>query len=151
MDYLIEVETVAEQWIAAARERTTVQRVAQDILRLSEAPWGLIRERPELRRDGHNVAVYWAEGGEVSVEVGVQVVSRFEPTERVVCSATPGGLVARAAHFGPYAELGAAHRAVNAWCKSQGRVLAGHSWEIYGDWHDDPAKLRTDVLWLLSS
>jgi effector-binding domain-containing protein len=80
----------------------------------------------------------------------VQVVSDFESTETVVCSATPAGTVARTAHFGPYNQLGPAHAAVRKWCKQNGRESVAPYWEIYGDWSDDPAKLRTDVLYLLS-
>jgi len=27
--------------------------------------------------------------------------------------------------------------------------VAGVTWEVYGDWHDDPAQVRTDVYFLL--
>ncbi|HKA05479.1 MAG TPA: hypothetical protein VKD67_14185 [Acidimicrobiales bacterium] len=30
-----------------------------------------------------------------------------------------------------------------------GHVLTRTRWEIYGDWHDDPAKVETEVYWLL--
>ena len=52
-------------------------------------------------------------------------------------------------HYGPYDRLGAAHDAVMAWCREHGHKTALPFWEIYGDWEDDPAKLRTDVLYLL--
>jgi effector-binding domain-containing protein len=80
----------------------------------------------------------------------VQIVQRFEPTEVVVCATVPGGAIATTAHFGPYDRLGAAHDAVQAWCKREGRALTGVSWEIYGDWTDDPSQLRTDVCYLLA-
>ncbi len=99
--------------------------------------------------NGDNVAIYWDEAGGGSVEVGVQVTRPFEPTKEVVCSATPGGTVARTAHFGPYDQLGPAHQAVRDWCKLNGREIAMPFWEVYGDWNDDPSKLRTDVFYLL--
>ena len=34
-------------------------------------------------------------------------------------------------------------------CRQHGHETALPLWEIYGDWDDDPAKLRTDVLYLL--
>jgi len=150
MSHSVQVTTVVEQTLAAARQRTTLARVSADIQRLLKAPWDFIGMNPDLRRDGHNVAVYRNEGAEVSVEVGVQVVRKFEPTDLVVCSRTPQGTVATTTHVGPYSELGAAHRAVQTWCKDNRRSLAGISWEIYGDWDDDPTKLRTDVLYLLT-
>jgi hypothetical protein len=150
MGYVVEVTTVAEQLVAAARRRSALGRVSGEIQRLLDAPWALIRGRPELRRDGHNVAVYRDGPAGVSVEVGVQVVRRFDATEEVVCSSTPGGAVATTTHFGPYTELGAAHDAVQRWCAEHARPRAGICWEIYGDWEEDPAKLRTDVLYLLA-
>jgi hypothetical protein len=145
--YAVHIEDVAEQLLAASRERTTMRRVSQDIRRLLEAPWALIRERPELRRGGHNVALYH---DAATVEVGIQIVAPFAPTDLVVCSATPAGTVATTAHLGPYDALGYAHDAVHAWCARSQRRLAGPFWEIYGDWNDDPSQLRTDVLYLLA-
>jgi hypothetical protein len=45
--------------------------------------------------------------------------------------------------------LGAAHEAVLHWCAGQGLAVAGPRWETYGHWHEDPARLETDVFWLL--
>src|SRR5262249_3949851 len=131
------------------RQRTTFKRISQEIGRLLEPVWVFIRQHPGLRTDGHNVAVYWDASGEGAIEVGVQVVRIFEPTDAVVNSVVPSGLTATTTHVGPYSELGPAHEAVRAWCKSQGHELAGPYWEVYGDWSDDPAKLRTDVFYLL--
>ena len=60
------------------------------------------------------------------------------------------GTVARTVHYGPYDQLGAAHDAVMAWCREHGHETRLPFWEIYGDWDDDPAKLRTDILYLLA-
>jgi hypothetical protein len=81
--------------------------------------------------------------------VGIQVVRRFEGNGKVVGSATPAGMVARTAHFGPYSQLGSAHDAVREWCRRSLRETMFPFWEIYGDWADDPAQLSTDVLYLL--
>jgi hypothetical protein len=32
----------------------------------------------------------------------------------------------------------------------QNLVLAGPCWELYGEWHDDPARRRTDMYHLLA-
>jgi hypothetical protein len=150
MEYSVEIVNVPEQLLAAARERTTMRRVSQDIRRLLDGPWALIKERRDLRTDGHNVAVYleWVPDG--AVEVGVQIITTFDATDLVVCSATPAGRAAVTTHFGPYNELHHAHRAAREWCAKHGHKLAGTAWEVYGDWTDDPAKLRTDVHWLLA-
>jgi effector-binding domain-containing protein len=54
-----------------------------------------------------------------------------------------------AVHHGAYQGLFATHRAVHEWCAMSGREVAGSRWEIYGDWHEDPAQLETEVYYLL--
>ena len=73
----------------------------------------------------------------------------FENGGGLTCSATPAGPVATVAHFGPHNEMHKGYDALFKWCNEHGRILAGPFWEIYGDWEDDPAKLRTDVYCLL--
>jgi effector-binding domain-containing protein len=94
--------------------------------------------------------VYRDAGAEVDVEVGVEFRVPCPLTGRVVASTLPAGTAAMTVHYGPYAELRAAHDAVAAWCAHQGRQSSGTRWEIYGPHHDDPAQLRTSVFWLLA-
>jgi effector-binding domain-containing protein len=84
------------------------------------------------------------------VEVGVELSQPCLLTGRVVASSLPAGQVARTVHRGPYAGLGAAHKAVLEWCAAQARRPAGPRWEVYGPHRDDPAELRTEVYYLLS-
>ena len=42
-----------------------------------------------------------------------------------------------------------AYAALTQWCADSKRRTAGVSWEVYGDWEDDPAKRRTDIYFLL--
>lgn len=149
MEYQVSVKQVLEQPIAAARQRTTFALVSQQIGKLLDHPWQLIRQHPGLRTDGDNVAIYWDTAGGGSVEVGVQVTAPFQETEEVVCSATPAGKVAMTSHFGPYNQLEAPHLAIRKWCRQNGYEITLPYWEVYGDWDDDPAKLRTDVFYLL--
>ena len=53
--------------------------------------WAFLGATPGLRTDGHNVMLYrpGASGGDVAVEVGVQVTASFEPVGRVVPSVLP--------------------------------------------------------------
>jgi effector-binding domain-containing protein len=110
-----------------------------------------------VKQNGQNVVVYWNVEGEnllntpegCPIDVGVQVAAPFENGGALTCSATPGGTVANVAHIGPYNEMYKSYEALMAWCGEHGRTLAGPCWEIYGDWEDDPAKLRTDVYCLL--
>ena len=149
MEYEVVIETVEEQPVAAARQRTTFAAISREIGTLLDGPWAFVRAQPGLWTVGHNVAIYWDNANGGSIEVGVQVVRRFEAEGDVICSATPAGTVARTIHYGPYDQLLSAHRAVQAWCQEHGHQTVRPYWEIYGDWEDDPTKLRTDVLYLL--
>ncbi len=112
--------------------------------------WNFIRAA-KIEGAGRLVALYT--GGTLDaldVECGAEVGGPFTSDGHVVLSATPGGPVAVAIHFGPYHLLGQAHNAVRDWCRAQGLTLAGPSWEVYDHWTDDPTKLRTDVYYLLT-
>ena len=54
-----------------------------------------------------------------------------------------------AVHVGPYDRMKETHDAIHAWHKENNRTFAGKSWEIYGDWSDDPSKLETAIMYLL--
>ena len=101
--------------------------------------------------DGQNIFVYRTteSPNELDVEFGVGVTSRFSPDGSIVYAELPIGQVATATHWGDYARLGETHKAVIDWCKANNRKRTGTRWEIYGHWYDDPAKIRTDVYWLL--
>jgi len=43
-----------------------------------------------------------------------------------------------------------AHVAIHNWAREKGYKLARPSWEVYGHWNDDPAKLRTDIFYLIA-
>jgi effector-binding domain-containing protein len=106
-----------------------------------------------VRQQGHNVIVYegpLAEGS--AVQMGVQVDGAFVGRGEIAWVMTPsGGRVVRTVHGGPYPELTRAHAAVRERCDRQGLRRTGCSWEIYGDWTDDPSQLETEVLYLLAS
>jgi effector-binding domain-containing protein len=114
--------------------------------------WKYFREAG-LPKPGRHLALYL--DGKGSIEVGAEVAAPFKGTDRIVCSRTPGGPVATAAHFGPYDSLGEAHRAIQNWCADHGHRTTGVSWEIYGhwleEWNRDPSKIRTDVFYLVDA
>jgi effector-binding domain-containing protein len=83
--------------------------------------------------------------GRVAVEVGVEVGGPFAPAGRVRPAELPAGPAALTIHRGPYDGLGAAHEAVLSWCAAHGHELTGERWEVYGDWHEDPAMLETGI------
>jgi hypothetical protein len=41
------------------------------------------------------------------------------------------------------------HDAIHARREANNRAFAGKSWEIYGNWSDDPSKLETTIMYLL--
>jgi len=146
MEYQVHAERVESQTTAVVRRRASLRELAQVVPQGCGEVWAFARAAG-LPRPGRHLALYF--DNEINLEVGVEVDRPFVGNDQVVCSSTPAGLVATAAHFGPYNRLGDAHDAVCKWCTANGCVKAGPCWEVYGHWDDDPAKLRTDVYYLL--
>ena len=96
---------------------------------------------------GHNVVVYpsFSESA-IDIVAGVQTPAPIEPEGAVFASASPAGRAATAAYFGPYDKMAPAHEAIQRWLAAQG-LRSDVSWEVYGDWSDDAAKLRTDIFY----
>jgi hypothetical protein len=96
-------------------------------------------------KGGLNIVFYPGSGaaGEFEIACGVQVESGGN-------ASTPAGLVATTVYFGPYNRMSPAHEAIQQWARETGNKLAGPSWEVYGHWNDDPAKLRTDIFYLVA-
>jgi effector-binding domain-containing protein len=104
----------------------------------------------QILQTGQNIFIYRdASRDGATVEVGVEVGERFEPVGEIVYSETPASEVAMATHTGPYSGLGETHQAVMRWCQEHGRARTGTSWEVYGDWREDPAQLETEVFYAL--
>jgi effector-binding domain-containing protein len=148
MEHPVRVISVAPQLTAVVRRRATQGELSTVVPQACGEVWAFIRSTG-LPHPGQNLALYL--DGEINLECGVEVPQPFTGDGRVVCSSTPAGVVATAAHFGPYNRLGDTHKAILRWCAENGHALAGPSWEVYGDWEEDPAKLRTDVFYLLQA
>jgi effector-binding domain-containing protein len=146
MEYHVDVKQVESRTTAVVRRRARLSELAQVVPHGCGEVWAFIRSSG-LPHPRHNLALYL--DGEINLECGVEVAQPFTGDGRVVCSSTPAGRVATVAHLGPYNRLGEAHKAICKWCADHGHALAGPNWEVYGDWEDDPAKLRTDVFYLL--
>jgi effector-binding domain-containing protein len=152
MRYEIQVETVQPELVAAVRAKAPVGGVAQVWKPALDQVWAFLRTNGQVRR-GHNLFLYHhaARRNEpMDIDFGVQVAHPFEPAGNVRCIATPAGEVASTVHIGPYDRLGDAHRAIHAWCSANNRTIGPASWEIYGDWTDDPARLETTIKYLLA-
>jgi effector-binding domain-containing protein len=153
MNYHVVTKTVSAQPLAAVRRRVRMGEVSTVWPPPLDLVWEFLRRHEGLRTDGHNCFLYHhAAPGEAAmvVDFGVQVIRPFEEAGEVVCTETPAGEVAMTTHIGSYGKLAAAHEALNSWRTATGRTFGACSWEIYGDWTDDEAKLETEVVYLLS-
>jgi effector-binding domain-containing protein len=151
----IVVETLTVDGVpTAVRDgRTTRADLAATIRELLDDVWTHIRGRDDLV-PGPSVVLYRGDFGEglSDIEVGVQVERSFDgvSVSGVRCSVLPAGRVARALHLGPYDQMASTYDAITAWARDSAHTFAGPSWEVYGDWDDDPAKLRTEIYFLLT-
>ena len=147
--YLVERDQLHSIPIAVVRRQVRQSELSRVVPECCGLVWNVLRQQG-LRRGG-NVAVY-RDGG-IRLEVGVELLGAFVEQGGVVRSATPEGVLASTAHFGPYGNLGAAHDAVREWCQANNHRLAGPSWEIDGhwgtEWDSDPSLIRTDVFYQL--
>jgi len=149
--FAVELQELPAIPLAVIRRQVRQADLARVVPECCGLVWNVLRS--QQAKAGRHVALYWDNG--IRLEAGVEVEGPFVEQQEVVRSATPGGTVASATHFGPYGGLGAAHEAIREWCRSQGRGLAGPSWEIYGHWREawnsDPSQIRTDVFYQLAS
>ena len=148
MQYEVRTGRADPRPLAAVRAATTHPRLGTDIVRLLDMVWPVLREQDI--RTGHNVVVYrGGGGGMITIDAGVEVFTDFADSGDVRHKFTPSGDMATTAHYGEYSGMAAAYAAVEQWCTDNGRRPAGVSWEVYGDWDDDPVKRRTDIYFLL--
>jgi len=152
VDYKIKVEAAQPLTLAAVRARVPVGGVAGAWKPALDRVWAFLRTHP-VPNSGLNVFLYHhpeCPGEAMNVDFGVQVPSRFDDEGDVRCVETPSGEVAVVVHIGPYERMGEAHVAIQRWCKANHRSIGGASWEVYGHWNNDPAKLETTIRYLLA-
>jgi effector-binding domain-containing protein len=143
------VEAVPTAVIAAP---TTANDAAKTIGRLIDPVRAFIRTSSVT--GGRHIVRYegdvQARAG-TTIEVGVLVDRPFPDVSDtgVRCSELPAGTVARTIHVGHFHRISEAHTAIRQWCDEQGLAIAGPSWEIYGDWTDDPRDIESEVCFLL--
>ncbi len=145
--YAVRLQQLNPIPIAVVRRTANAAQLSRLVPECCGLVWDVVRA--QQARAGRHVAIYW--DGSIRLEVGVELLGWFSDHGEVVRSATPGGLVASATHFGPYQGLGAAHDAIRDWCQANQRRISGPNWEIYGHWQDewntDPSRIRTDVFY----
>ncbi len=155
MEHHVRLEELGSRPLAVVRRRAKAAELSKVVPDACGTVWSVIRAH-QVPGAGRNVAVYWdCRDGQVNVEVGVEMDGPFAGHGEVAASATPAGRVATAVHYGPYRQLCGAHDAILSWCRNNRYTLAGPSWEVYGhwknEWNSDPAKVRTDVFYLLAT
>ena len=149
----VAVEVVKPRKIAAVRRQVLLGAVTSAWRPALDQVWTFLRSQPGLRTDGHNIFLYHhatCRNDPMDVDFGVEVVRSFIPSGEIHETNTPAGVAAIAVHRGGYDQLHSAHDAIHRWAKSHDRTFAGCSWEIYGDWSDNPSKLETTVVYLLA-
>jgi len=152
MDVSVSVQVVSPRILAAVSRKVAIGGVGAVWRPALDQVWAFLRTQPGLRTDGHNIFLYHhpaRRSDPMDVDFSVEAVREFSPSGEVKPVNTPAGEVAAATCIGPYERLGQTHDAIHAWAAANNRAFAGKSWEIYGDWNDDPAKLETTVLYLL--
>jgi effector-binding domain-containing protein len=153
MPYPVEMRRVDAVPLAVVRRRSPSGQLSKVVPEACGAVWSAVKALGVVGA-GRHVAVYMDKrDGKFDMEIGVEVPAPFSGNGEMISSATPAGYVATAAHLGPYRTLGRTHEAIRYWCAAQNRTLAGPSWEIYGhwvkEWDSDPAKIRTEIFYLL--
>jgi effector-binding domain-containing protein len=149
MDDSVQLKQVESQFTAVIRRRVGgVSELPTVVPSLCGEVWTYVRAAG-LPHPGRHLAVYL--DSDWNIEVGVEVTEPFAGEGDVVCSHTPAGLVATTFLLGPYSRLNEPHETIHRWCKQNGHTPVRPCWEVYGHWDDDPAKLRTDVFYLLKA
>ena len=146
MEYEVTLEDVLPRQLAAVRGGASRADLGPTILKLLDRVWPVLRGQHV--KTGHNVVMYF--GGLAHIEAGVEVFGDFVDAGDVRHSQTPAGQAVTTAHWGEYSEMAGAYAALAQWCAANGRHQTGTSWEVYGDWADDPEERRTDIYLLLA-
>jgi effector-binding domain-containing protein len=152
MPGIVSVQIVQARKLAAVRRQVTIGTVSSAWRPALDQVWKFLRTQPGLRTDGHNIFLYHHPAhrdAPMNVDFGVEVTRTFETSGEVYATETPAGEAAIALHVGGYDRLSETHDLVHAWAAANRRTFGGQSWEIYGDWCDDPARLETTVVYLL--
>jgi effector-binding domain-containing protein len=148
----VAVKVVKPQLIAAVRTQARIREIATAWKPALDQVWAFLKADGTIK-PGHNLFLYHHPAHRdlpIEIDFGVEVDRTFGQTGNVRCVETPAGEIAWTRHIGPYDRLREAHDTVHAWCAAHRRPIGNASWETYGDWNNDPAKLETTVSYLLA-
>ena len=140
----VRLENAAARPLAAISTTASPDRLGPVIIAALDKIWPVLRGQGV--RAGHNVVIYRGlTEGSLIIDVGVEVFGGLAVDGEIRLTGTPSGEVATVAHFGDYSQMDPAYKTLERWCADNERRRTGVSWEVYGDWEDDPAKRRTDI------
>jgi AraC family transcriptional regulator len=155
----VRIEPVVPRPVAAVRRRMRQAEIAQKFSEPLDLVWAFVRREPGLLDRGRNIFIYShpssgnvVQADAMEIDFGVEVTRGFPDmgdASEVRCVHLPSGRAATALHIGPYHRLIETHAAVRRFCAANGHAIGERSWETYGHWSDDPAKLETWVSYLL--
>ena len=135
--------------IAVARREVRRSEIGAVMVPALDAVWAFVRGRG--LETGHNVAVYVpAADADLTAWFGVRSPPRSTATAGSSPRRCPQDSLRSPRTSVPTTGLVETNRTIVEWCRANGHALSGTSWEIYGDWTDDPAKLETTVGYLLA-
>jgi len=139
---IVEVKAVT---LAVSEAFTKQADIPIRITEMFDIVYTWLRES-SAKKVGHNYVVYDQFGPNgMRMRVGFPVSESFDDCGLVRCLELGATRAAHTKHLGPYSGLPTAHAELNGWCSRQSLNRDEFSWEEYGDWHDDPSKLVTDV------
>ena len=140
-----DVVFVSPLLLALTQEELPRSLIAARIRGMFDIVYAWLREAP-VRQAGHNYALYdQCTPQSLRVQVGFPVSERFADTDMVKCVQLAPGRAAHAVHVGPYSDLHRTYAALHTWCSQHALALTGQSWEVYGDWTEDPSQLETGL------
>jgi effector-binding domain-containing protein len=142
----VTVATVNARPIAVVAARTTWRDFPTQWKPMLDEVYACFR-RHDSPKQGCNVMFY--KDDVPNIEVGVELIAPCVLDGPVIRSALPSGEIAMTVHRGPYQDLGVAYDRLQRWCDDSGRAFAGPRWEVYGDWRENEAELKTEVYYLL--
>jgi AraC family transcriptional regulator len=154
MDGAFEMTTIDPQPAVAVRTQTTADRIGEEYAGLVQEVFAYLLEKG-IEPSGPPYIRYHEFAPErVDMEVGLPISRAgdpiFDPDPRMSFVDLPGGEVAVAMHEGPYDGLAKVYESLHDWIHAQGRSEGTAPWEVYEvspDDTDDPAALRTRVVW----
>jgi effector-binding domain-containing protein len=153
MDYEVTLKETASEHLASVRGIYPISQLAEAMPKAFAQVMKVLTAQG-VQPSGGAITVYhgWS-SDTVDAEIGFTIRGVFfpqEPKGAVRASRIPGGRVLFAAHVGPYEQLEAAYRAIQAYAEENGLQLAETMWEKY---LTDPAqepdltKHLTEVYW----